>query len=86
MFNMITDKGTKATYIYDKRTGNVHTFSGGHCGLEEALHFLSLKVFYEVVAGRPLGVKRENTHPVRSLVPPVKKKIINFYDLGEEFV
>ena len=86
MFNMITDKGTRETHIYDQRTGKVHTFSGGHCGLEEALHFLSLKVFYEVVAGRPIGFKRDNPNPVRSLIPPVRKKIINFYDLGEESI
>lgn len=86
MFNMITDKGTKATYIYDKRTGKVHEFTGGRYGIEEALHFLSLKVFHEIMAGRPIGFKRDNSHPVKSLIPPVKKKLISFYDLGEEHI
>lgn len=86
MLKMITDKGTGETHVYDERTGKVHTFSGGHGGLEEALHYFSLRVFHEVVAGRPIGVKRDNKHPVKSLIPPVKKKLIAFYDLGEEAI
>lgn len=86
MLKMITDKGTGETHVFDERTGKVHTFSAGHSGLEEALHFFSIKVFHEVMAGRPIGVARDNRFPVRSLVPPVKKKVINFYDLGEEAI
>ena len=84
MLKMITDKGTGETYVLEEKTGKVHTFSAGHSGLEEAMHFFSLKVFHEVVSGRPIGFERENKNPVRSLIPPVRKKVINFYDLGED--
>ena len=86
MLKMITDKGTKETHVLDENTGRVYTFKGGHSGLEEALHYVSIRVFHALVDGKPLGVARDNRHPVKSLIPPVKKTVVNFYDLGEEAV
>lgn len=86
MLKMITDKGMGEPHVLDEKTGQVYTFKGGHNGLEEAWHYVSIRVFHALVDGTPLGESGNQTHPVRSLIPPVKKTVINFYDLGEEAV
>lgn len=52
--------------------------------MREALEYIFYIKFIYQTLGIPIGYYNNTLYPVRSLQPPVVKKVAHFYDLGVE--
>lgn len=77
MLKMITKAG-KTTIIED---GKEMVFTLG-----EAWHYVGYRIFVALVQGKKISTHRDGLYPVRSLLPPTKRKVVKYYVLEEDAV
>ena len=52
--------------------------------LHDALEYVFYQRFIALVSGKDIATHIYTLYPVRSLQPPVRTKVVHFYDLGTE--
>ena len=73
---MRTEKG-KTSITIEIALGDIH----------EALEYVFMQRFMSLVKNEPIGVPmNDGRFPVRSLLPPTRKKVVNVYILDSEEV
>ena len=52
--------------------------------MHDALEYIFYQKFFAGLEGKKIGYRNDTLYPVKSLLPPVRSKVVHFYDLGAE--